>query len=128
MWRDRALTTSRSAAGMHLLSQCLWAEIPPRVLTARIFGILGLVTRVLEYAIVLKLFCVILSFGRYIMLSLLLSSTYGHRSQKTEDPVRSPVLKLRTGRLVLWWVTTWEYRLLYVLHFYSLILLQLCPV
>ena len=44
--------------------------------------------------------------------------TYGHRSQRTEDPVRSPVLKLRTGRLVLRWVTTWEYRLLYVLQFF----------
>ena len=46
-------------------------------------------------------------------------STYGHRSQRTEDPVRSPVLKLRTGGLVLRWVTTWEYPLLYVLHFCS---------
>ena len=44
-------------------------------------------------------------------------STYGHRSQRTEDPVRSPELKLRTGRLVLRWVTTGEYRLLYVLPF-----------
>ena len=44
-------------------------------------------------------------------------STYGHRSVKTEDPVRSPELKHRTGRLVLRWVTTWESRLLYVLYF-----------
>lgn len=29
------------------------------------------------------------------------SSTYGHRSRRTEDPVRSPVLKPRTGRLVV---------------------------
>ena len=36
---------------------------------------------------------------------------------KTEDPVRSPELKHWTGRLVLWWVTTWESRLLYVLLF-----------
>ena len=43
--------------------------------------------------------------------------TYSHRSQRTEDPVRSPELKLRTGRLVLRWVTTWEYRLPYVLLF-----------
>ena len=49
-------------------------------------------------------------------------STYGHRSVKTEDPVRSPELKHRTGRLVLRWVTTWESRLLYVLLFYSLIM------
>ena len=49
--------------------------------------------------------------------------TYGHRSQKTEDPVRSPVLKLQTGGLVLRWVTTWEYPLLYVLYFFSAIIL-----
>ena len=41
--------------------------------------------------------------------------TYGHRRQRTEDPVRSPILKLSTGGLVLRWVTTWEYPLLYVL-------------
>jgi len=34
--------------------------------------------------------------------------------QITEDPVRSPVLKLQTGGLVLRWVTTWESPLLYV--------------
>ena len=61
------------------------------------------------------LFCVLDLASIYLVESL--SFTYGHRSQKTEDPVRSPVLKLRTGRLVLRWVTTWEYRLLYVLLF-----------
>ncbi|KAF2863068.1 hypothetical protein K470DRAFT_241710, partial [Piedraia hortae CBS 480.64] len=44
--------------------------------------------------------------------------TYGHRLQKTEDPVRSPELKLQTGGLVLRWVTTWESPLLYVLFFF----------
>jgi len=38
-----------------------------------------------------------------------------HRSQKIGHPVRSPVLKLRTGGLVLRWVTTWDYPLLHVL-------------
>ena len=47
------------------------------------------------------------------------NSTYDHRSQNTDDPVRSRVLKLRTGRLVLRWVTTGEYRLLYVLLFWQ---------
>lgn len=41
-------------------------------------------------------------------------STYGHRSERTEDPVRSPVLKLRTGGLVVEWVTISESPLLYV--------------
>ena len=45
------------------------------------------------------------------------SGTYDHRSQRTEDPVRSPELKLRTGGLVVRWVTTCEYPLLYVLPF-----------
>ena len=47
--------------------------------------------------------------------------TYGHRLQKTEDPVRSPVLKLQTGGLVVRWVTTSEYPLLYVLQFFFLL-------
>ncbi|TKA39511.1 hypothetical protein B0A54_10067 [Friedmanniomyces endolithicus] len=37
--------------------------------------------------------------------------------QIKEDPVRSPVLKLRSGRSVLHWVTMGEYLLLYVLLF-----------
>ena len=41
--------------------------------------------------------------------------TYGHRSQRTDHPVRSGVLKLRTGGLVVRWVTTCESPLLYVL-------------
>lgn len=53
--------------------------------------------------------------------------TYGHRSQNTRDPVRSPIFKLRTGRLVLRWVTTWESRLLYVLLFGSTSKYSHCP-
>ena len=55
--------------------------------------------------------------GRYMYRPRSLSSTYDHRSQRTEDPVRSPELKLRTGGLVVRWVTTCEYPLLYVLPF-----------
>jgi hypothetical protein len=42
------------------------------------------------------------------------SSTYDHRFKKLALPVRSAVLKLVTGALVVRWVTTGEYTLLYV--------------
>ena len=57
----------------------------------------------------------------YIGSARCITSTYDHRSQRTEDPVRSPELKLRTGGLVVRWVTTCEYPLLYVLLFF-------CPI
>jgi hypothetical protein len=41
-------------------------------------------------------------------------STYDHRSERAAGPVRSPVHKLRTGRLVFEWVTIGESLLLYV--------------
>jgi hypothetical protein len=45
-------------------------------------------------------------------------STYDHRTLKIELPVRSAVLKQCTGGLVVRWVTTGEYPLLYVfVHF-----------
>ncbi|KAF1933106.1 uncharacterized protein M421DRAFT_53545, partial [Didymella exigua CBS 183.55] len=40
--------------------------------------------------------------------------TYGHRTLKTRLPVRSALFKQRTGGLVVRWVTTSEYPLLYV--------------
>jgi hypothetical protein len=40
--------------------------------------------------------------------------TYDHRTLKTGLPVRSALLKQRTGGLVVRWVTTSEYPLLYV--------------
>ncbi|KAF2636387.1 hypothetical protein P280DRAFT_409808, partial [Massarina eburnea CBS 473.64] len=40
--------------------------------------------------------------------------TYDHRIMSTELPVRSAVLKHDTGGLVVRWVTTGEYLLLYV--------------
>ena len=44
-------------------------------------------------------------------------STYDHRVWRTGLPVRSAVLKPHAGRLVVWWVTTCESRLLYVFIF-----------
>jgi hypothetical protein len=43
--------------------------------------------------------------------------TYDHRLEKIGHPVRSAVLKLQIGRLVVGWVTTSEYLLLYVFAF-----------
>ncbi|KAF1933097.1 uncharacterized protein M421DRAFT_53624, partial [Didymella exigua CBS 183.55] len=40
--------------------------------------------------------------------------TYDHRTLKTRLPVRSAIFKQRTGGLVVRWVTTSEYPLLYV--------------
>jgi hypothetical protein len=40
--------------------------------------------------------------------------TYDHRTLRTELPVRSAELKQCTGGLVVRWVTTGEYPLLYV--------------
>jgi hypothetical protein len=45
---------------------------------------------------------------------LIYSATYDHRTLKTRLPVRSALFKQRTGRLVVRWVTTSEYPLLYV--------------
>ena len=42
------------------------------------------------------------------------SSTYDHRHWKTRDPVRSPLDKPATARLVVGWVTTSESLVLYV--------------
>jgi hypothetical protein len=43
--------------------------------------------------------------------------TYDHRTLKTRLPVRSALFKQRTGGLVVRWVTTSEYPLLYVFGF-----------
>jgi hypothetical protein len=42
-------------------------------------------------------------------------STYDHRLKKIGHPVRSAILKLQIGGLVVGWVTTSEYPLLYVI-------------
>jgi hypothetical protein len=46
-----------------------------------------------------------------------ISFTYDHRTLKTRLPVRSALFKQRTGGLVVRWVTTSEYPLLYVFVF-----------
>lgn len=46
------------------------------------------------------------------------SFTYDHRTLKTRLPVRSALFKQRTGGLVVRWVTTSEYPLLYVFSFF----------
>ena len=48
-----------------------------------------------------------------------MSFTYDHRTLKTRLPVRSALFKQRTGGLVVRWVTTSEYPLLYVFAFLS---------
>jgi hypothetical protein len=49
--------------------------------------------------------------------------TYDHRLEKIGHPVRSAIHKLQIGRLVVGWVTTSEYLLLYVFVFFFLPLL-----
>jgi hypothetical protein len=49
-----------------------------------------------------------------IMIQNKQSFTYDHRTLKTRLPVRSALFKQRTGGLVVRWVTTSEYPLLYV--------------
>ena len=46
------------------------------------------------------------------------SDTYDHRTLKTRLPVRSALFKQRTGGLVVRWVTTSEYPLLYVFVYF----------
>jgi hypothetical protein len=57
------------------------------------------------------------NFCQAIILMEHIPSTYDHRSEKAAGPVRSPVHKLRTGRLVIEWVTISESLLLYVFYF-----------
>ena len=51
---------------------------------------------------------------RYIYVYVSKSSTYDHRRMRTGHPVRSGVLKHSTGCVVVGWVTTSEFQLLYV--------------
>jgi hypothetical protein len=58
----------------------------------------------------------------YMIAQPSISFTYDHRTLKTGLPVRSALLKQRTGGLVVRWVTTSEYPLLYVfLHFVDVV-------
>ena len=49
---------------------------------------------------------------------MLVTITYDHRLERIGHPVRSAIHKLQIGRLVVGWVTTSEYLLLYVFCFY----------
>src|SRR6478609_4852227 len=61
-----------------------------------------------------RLICVFAVLHTYIYLFVQQLGTYDHRCMKAWDPVRSPLIKHVTGRLVVGSVTTSEYRLLYV--------------
>jgi hypothetical protein len=54
----------------------------------------------------------------YINAPIQPTSTCDHIHKKISDPVRSPVIKLVRGRLVVGSVTTSEYRLLHVFYFF----------
>jgi hypothetical protein len=49
------------------------------------------------------------------------TATYDHRLRRTGHPVRSAIHKPQIGRLVVGWVTTSEYLLLYVFAFACII-------
>jgi hypothetical protein len=49
--------------------------------------------------------------------NIALSVTYDHRLRRIGHPVRSAIHKPQIGRLVVGWVTTSEYLLLYVFAF-----------
>jgi hypothetical protein len=51
------------------------------------------------------------------------TSTYDHRLERTGHPVRSAIHNLEIGRLVVGWVTTSEYLLLYVFAFHFVLIL-----
>jgi hypothetical protein len=60
----------------------------------------------------------------YILLNKTKSFTYDHRTWTIGHPVRSAVLKPCTGRLVVGWVTTSEYLLLYVFNFLAFLFVE----
>jgi hypothetical protein len=60
---------------------------------------------------------VLSSAGRDMYLEFRLIITYDHRTLKTRLPVRSAIYKQCTGGLVVAWVTSSEYPLLYVFAF-----------
>jgi hypothetical protein len=50
----------------------------------------------------------------YIVFDMTITVTYDHRLKRIGHPVRSAIHKLEIGGLVVGWVTTSEYPLLYV--------------
>jgi hypothetical protein len=65
-------------------------------------------------------------YSTYIVKFRKLTVTYDHRLKKIGHPVRSAILKLQIGRLVVGWVTTSEYLLLYVFLNFFLGLIFFC--
>jgi hypothetical protein len=57
----------------------------------------------------------------YIDQKMTISVTYDHRLRRIGHPVRSAIHKPQIGRLVVGWVTTSEYLLLYVFMFFLLL-------
>jgi hypothetical protein len=78
-----------------------------------VVGIRGLVCVRLHLGGIFGFMC------KYILQTMTTSSAIDHRTWKTGLPVRSAVLKPCAGRLVVGWVTTSEYLLLIVLHFWT---------
>jgi hypothetical protein len=52
---------------------------------------------------------------QYLVSDIRITVTYDHRLKRIGHPVRSAIHKLEIGGLVVGWVTTSEYPLLYVL-------------
>jgi hypothetical protein len=55
----------------------------------------------------------------YIYPKITIPDTYDHRLRRIGHPVRSAIHKPQIGRLVVGWVTTSEYLLLYVFAFFA---------
>ena len=57
---------------------------------------------------------VLIVWSQSLYFNMRVTVTYDHRLESTGHPVRSAIHKLQIGRLVVGWVTTSEYLLLYV--------------
>ena len=61
-------------------------------------------------------------YSEYITYPAANSFTYDHRTMRIRLPVRSAIYKHCTGALVLGWVTTGEYALLYVFALFDMMI------
>ena len=98
-------TSFQSQGRSHLTGEKEGAVIPTKVILAT-FHLHDLLQEFRGHD------CPILNLIYYKYLKV--SFTYDHRTLKTRLPVRSALFKQRTGGLVVRWVTTSEYPLLYV--------------
>ena len=101
-------TSFQSQGRSHLTGEKEGAVIPTKVILAT-FHLHDLLQEFRGHD------CPILNLIYYKYLKV--SFTYDHRTLKTRLPVRSALFKQRTGGLVVRWVTTSEYPLLYVFIF-----------